>query len=324
MTAEELDRVRAAAAGLAADVALVVRRGPDAEQNGRVEGFAKDVCGLSPRLSATIAEEVDPEGASLGLALGARVPVRFRAVPEGLELGVFLSALKHLSAPPPKYLQGAPLALAAPLSAEVMTLPACAHCPAVAEALCHLAIASDRLEAHVIDLHQAPQFIDRHGLTHTPVVIVNGHAFIKARKADELAAELAAVAAGEHERFILAARLEAGEAAAVAKVCLDSGRLTPGLCGLVAAEAFQTRLGAMVALQEIARQNPELAAQAVAEVAALLKDADPRNRGDAAYLLGELGRREALPHLEGLLADPDASVVEAAREALEELKAISA
>jgi alkyl hydroperoxide reductase subunit AhpF len=290
----------------------VVGRGPDPAQNERVGAFAAALCELAPgRLSAREAE--DPEGASLALSRGGRTPVGFRVLPEGLEFAVFCAALERLGQASPAQ---AALTLPAPLSVEVMTLPACTHCAPVAEALCRLAIGSDSLTAWVIDLQQAPHYIGRHGLTHTPAVIVNGKTFARGRREGELAAELAAIARGEHERFSLALRLESGEAAAVAARCLAAGRLTPGLCTLVAAENFSARLGAIVALEEIARSSPELATQAAARLIALLKRPDPRDRGDAAYTLGRLGRPEALPHLEALLADPNPDVVDAAREAL--------
>jgi hypothetical protein len=317
VTAAELERIRSATAQLEAEVRLVVGRGKNLEQNERAASFARALRELAPRrLSMISAEAEDPEGASLGLSRGGRTPVRFRIVPEGLELEVFLGALLGLAASRehPSLLE-----LAAPLSVEVMTLPACGHCAPIATSLCRLAIASERLQTCVVDLQQAPQYVSRYGLTFTPAVIVNRKIFARKRTAGELAAELAAIAAGEHERFALAARLEAGEAAQVARGCLAEGRLAPGLCSLVAAENFQTRLGAIVALQEVARQSPELAAAAVAQVAALLKDAEPRNRGDAAFVLGELGRPEALPHLERLLADRDPEVIEGAREAMARL-----
>lgn len=320
MTPAELAQARAVLEGLEAALTLVVRPGLEAAHTARASEFAARLCDLVPeRLSWRVEEVPDPDGASLGLARGSgRVPVRFRILPEGREFAVFLGALAALGRPPHQG-QPAALDLPEPLAVEVMTLPLCSHCAPVAEALCRLAIGSGNLETCVIDLQQAPHYIGRFNLTATPTVIVNGRTFMRGRKAEELAVELAAIAAGEHEQIVLAARLESGEAALVAQECLRGQRLTPGLCPLVAAENFATRLGAIVALQEIAAASPELARQAVAELLPLLRRADPRDRGDAAYVLGELRQPEAQAHLERLLSDPDPEVVASAREALAKL-----
>lgn len=318
MSPEALARLKEAAANLAAPVTLLVRPGPEAAQTERALAFARQVRELAPgSLTLAVAEEPDPEGATLGLARpGGRVPVRFRVVPEKLELEVFAAALAAVGGPAPE----SPLTLARPLSVEVMTLPLCTHCAPVATALCRLAAGCERLATCVIDLQQAPQYIQRYSLTATPAVIVNERTFARGRSADELSSELAAIADGEHERFALALRLEAGEAAAVARECLARSALPPGLCSLVAAQNFQTRLGAIVALQEIAAASMELARQAAAQVAPLLADPDPRNRGDAAYILGCLGCPEAAPLLERLLSDPDLEVASSAAEALAALR----
>ncbi|MFH0809355.1 MAG: HEAT repeat domain-containing protein [Pseudomonadota bacterium] len=137
---------------------------------------------------------------------------------------------------------------------------------------------------------------------------------------EQLAIELAAIAGGGRDHPSLAWRLEAGEAMAVAQQCLSQGSLSPELCSLVLADSFQTRLGAMVALEEIASRSPDLAARAAAGMTHLLTDAEPRNRGDVAFMLGRLGRPEVIPQLERLLADPDPSVADAAQEAAMRLK----
>jgi len=318
----DLDRAAQVAAGLAVNLTLLVTPGPDAAQFGRVLSFARALAEAAPsRLCSAVAEAADPDGASLGLVregrAEGRVNVRFRALPEGLEFGVFLSALECLG----QAARPEPLELAAAVSVECMTLPACTHCAPVAEALCRLAARCPQLSVAVVDLQQAPQYVQRYALTNTPTLVANGRSFLHGRTQADLAAEIIALASGEHERAALALRLEAGEAAAVAEACLKEQRLPEGLCRLVLAEGFATRLGVMVALQQVAAASPTLAAQAVLQLAPLLRDPDPRNRGDAAYLLGELGCAGALPHLQPLLSDHHAEVVSAAQEAIATLMA---
>jgi len=326
----DLDRAAQVAAGLAVNLTLLVTPGPDAAQFGRVLSFAHALAEAAPsRLCSAVAEAADPDGASLGLVreglaeglaerlADGRVNIRFRALPEGLEFGVFLAALECLGQAAP----AEPLELAAAVSVECMTLPACTHCAPVAEALCRLAARCPQLSVAVVDLQQAPQYVQRYALTNTPTLVANGRTNLHGRREADLAAEIAALASGEHERAALALRLEAGEAAAVAEACLKEGRLPEGLCRLVLAEGFATRLGVMVALQQVAAASPTLAAQAVSQLAPLLRDPDPRNRGDAAYLLGELGCPEALPHLQPLLSDHHAEVVSATQDAIATLMA---
>lgn len=103
-------------------------------------------------------------------------------------------------------------------------------------------------------------------------------------------------------------------------------RADPSLYALVADllrdERFVVRLGATALVELLAEADPGAVGGAVAGLLAVLAGDDPTQRGDAAYLLGVVGRPEALPALRAAAAtDQNAEVREVAQEAVDRLTA---
>lgn len=82
---------------------------------------------------------------------------------------------------------------------------------------------------------------------------------------------------------------------------------------------IRVRLGATALVEELARENREELQAAVPGIVSLLGNDNPTIRGDAAFVLGIIGGREAKEALHVSLRDRNAGVREAVREALEEI-----
>ncbi len=93
--------------------------------------------------------------------------------------------------------------------------------------------------------------------------------------------------------------------------------LYPLLGALVADERIVVRLGASALVESLAEEDPDNTGEAAASLLPLLGDESQVIRGDAAYLLGIVGRKEALGPLRALESDPSADVREAAAEAVQ-------
>jgi HEAT repeat protein len=97
--------------------------------------------------------------------------------------------------------------------------------------------------------------------------------------------------------------------------------LYPLLAELIPDERIGVRLGTSALVESLAEEDSEGSWRAVEAILPLLAHENPVVRGDAAYLLGILGRREALAALGALEADESADVRDAVAEALERIAA---
>ena len=95
--------------------------------------------------------------------------------------------------------------------------------------------------------------------------------------------------------------------------------LYPLLAELLADELIGVRLGTSALVESLAEEDPGSRGRAVEALLPLLTHESPVVRGDAAYLLGILGRREALAGLRAIEKDENADVRDAVDEALERI-----
>lgn len=99
--------------------------------------------------------------------------------------------------------------------------------------------------------------------------------------------------------------------------------LYPLIGELMADGRIRVRLGISALVETLAREDPENIVTSIPSIAVLLKNENPTIRGDAVYLLGMVGHRDAVPFLVGALDDENSDVREFAREAIEEIEAKS-
>lgn len=92
--------------------------------------------------------------------------------------------------------------------------------------------------------------------------------------------------------------------------------LYPLLRELLGDERIAVRLGASALVESLAEEGAPHNARAAEALLPLLESSRPVLRGDAAYLLGVTGRREALPRLRLFLDDDNDDVREAVAEAV--------
>lgn len=96
--------------------------------------------------------------------------------------------------------------------------------------------------------------------------------------------------------------------------------LYPLLRELLGDEGIGVRLGTSALVESLAEAGAPHDARAAKALLPLLESSRPVLRGDAVYLLGVIGRTEALPRLRPLLDDDNEDVREAAAEAVERIE----
>jgi HEAT repeat protein len=88
---------------------------------------------------------------------------------------------------------------------------------------------------------------------------------------------------------------------------------------MIGDENIRVRMGATALVEELAKERPDQLRPAVAGLVALLRHENATIRGDAANVLGLIGDPSATDALKELGNDPNASVREIARDALQEI-----
>jgi HEAT repeat protein len=96
--------------------------------------------------------------------------------------------------------------------------------------------------------------------------------------------------------------------------------LYPLLRELLGEERIAVRLGTSALVESLAEEGAPHDARAAEALLPLLESSKPVLRGDVAYLLGVIGRREALPRLRAFLDDDNEDVRAAVAEAVERIE----
>ncbi len=89
---------------------------------------------------------------------------------------------------------------------------------------------------------------------------------------------------------------------------------------LIGDERSRVRIGTVALVETLQAENGNNIIEAIPGIAGLLKDPNPTIRGDAAYLLGIIGHKNAILFLEDAVSDQNKMVRETVREALSEIK----
>ena len=98
--------------------------------------------------------------------------------------------------------------------------------------------------------------------------------------------------------------------------------LYPLLGDLLADERSRVRIGVVALVETLQEDDKENVVKAIPYIAKLLKDPNPTIRGDAAYLLGIIGHRDALKFLNEAVFDHNELVRNTILESIEELEQI--
>jgi len=90
--------------------------------------------------------------------------------------------------------------------------------------------------------------------------------------------------------------------------------------GLMTDERLRVRIGTIALLETLKKEDAESIGKAIQPLIPLLKDENPRIRGDVAYVLGLIGDRETIPVLEQMINNEDPNVGIIVREAIEDIQ----
>jgi hypothetical protein len=282
--------------------------------------FCDELAQLAPKIRITREAGSPPQPPQILIGGG----LRYQAVPIGLELPPFIEALAALDS---ESLQNTePLnsrlkqnELPATLTAFIS--PQCTFCPQVISQLIPLPMTEAGLQLIIIDGTLFPEIAQKHRIKSVPTILLDE----QFRWTGSVPLEEIVDAISTRDPALLGATslesiLKDGQASHLAALMLDAQLIFPAFYDLLTHAKWPVRLGAMVVMEEIAQQCPEMASEAIEPLQARFEGVSDQIKGDILYLFGEIGDPKAIQCLEGAIAGEfDAEVKEAAREALEKL-----
>lgn len=280
--------------------------------------FAAELVRLAPRLSLQT-ERRDAPGALPGFQAGNGCT--FHLVPLGRELSPFLAALDPNGPQPPAGAAEKLADLRAPVTLRLYVALTCPHCPAVLQGLLGIAAASDRVRLAVIDGALFPELAEKDKIQAVPTLFLENRRWTGQVQPAEILDALAGVDPADMSPATMERMIGEGQAPKLAELMAAEGQYFPAILDVLTHETWPVRLGAMVAVETLAEEAPEVAAQMAAPLWERFEAADDTVRGDILYVLGLVGGESDLPALQRIAETADSEGVrEAAAEAAETLR----
>jgi hypothetical protein len=319
MTLQEEARVRSWNRTLSRHVSIGLRLTEDG-RSSKFEAFCDDFSRVAQKV-AVIREEGEPKeppSIQIGQAL------RYHAIPLGTELKPFLDAISGLDKEfsVPLSVQSSLQAVRVPADLSIFIAQQCPFCPLMVRQLIPLAGANEFVQLTIVDCALFPEMAQENRIQSVPTVVLDRQFWWTGTfPLEELLRAITDRDPAKLGTSSLENMLKQGDAARIAKMMLDEHRIFPTFIPLLTHEKWPVRLGAMVTLEEIVRQAPEIAAQVVDPLWERFADVEDPVKGDIMYVMGEIGNSEVTPRLETVLKGPyHHEVKEAAKEALEKIR----
>ena len=279
--------------------------------------FCDELSRLVPKvkISKVDADPQDPPQIQLGDGL------RYQAIPAGHELQPFLEALTALESDSLRLTQPLKDRLKKnklPASLTVFIAPECTFCPQMVRRLITLAMTDKKLQLTVIDGTLFPELMETSRIQAVPTVLLDDQ--FRWTGSVPLAELIDTITTRDPVSLgpaSLENMIKEGQAGHLASMILASEKLFPALYEVLTHKEWPIRLGAMVVMEEIAGQNPVLAAEALNPLWDRFHKASVQIQGDILHVFGEIGDPRSVSWLETVLSgDFDAEVKAAAKEAV--------
>lgn len=247
--------------------------------------------------------------------------IHFSALPLEKELAPFLEALSYLADPLPPladHIQDKLNLLDHPCRLMLFIALQCPHCPDMVRTLIPLAAHAKKIFLHIIDGSLFPEAARKYEVLSAPCLILNQELRWTGQASQKEILDM--VIRPDPSQLgpdTLKNILEQGDARWICQQMIQTGHIFDGFAALLLDSTWSVRLGAMVVVETLAEEAPDLAAKLGPILIQAFADQEVPVQGDILYILGEVGTRETkawilkiLPGLE----HPD--LKDAARDAL--------
>ncbi len=282
----------------------------------------KDFCAslnlLAPKIRTV--RETEDTAHIPGLQVSYRI--RYQMLPSGHHLPVFLDALSMTNGQKIPALSPDVAALldqiSLPVALTLYIAEHCPFCPSVVQSLIPVAAASPLVELTVIDAGLFEELAQNDHVQSVPTLILDEQ--FRWTGAVRVPEVLDAIIHRDPSRLqadTLMHMLADGRAGMVSDMMMNRNMIFPALLELLVHPRWSVRLGAMVAVETLAAEKPELASQLPELLWPYFDMADDRVRGDILYTIGEVDTGDSTERLRVISKENhDPEVREAAEEAL--------
>jgi len=282
--------------------------------------FCDDLAQLVPKIK--IAHEDVSAQRPPQLLIGSGL--RYQALPTGLEIGPFIEALTALDSKPLQIAESTKIRLkknSLPATLTVFIAPHCTYCPKVISHLIPLSMTEAGVQLFVIDGTLFPETAQRHRIQSVPTILLDEQfRWTGSVPIDEIIDAISTRNPALLGATSLESLIKEGQASHLAALMLDAQEIFPAFYDLLIHDNWPVRLGAMVAIEEIAAQAPRIASEIIEPLWGRFEQVSDQIKGDLLYLFGEIGDIRAIPWLKAVSAGEfDAEVIEAAKEALDKI-----
>lgn len=291
------------------------------EREEAFKRFCEDLSKAAPGIR--VRPESNPESEAPAIRVGKNIT--YHAIPLGPELPPFLEALTYSNRPDPRLDETVRRRLDridAPADLRVFIAPHCPHCPRVVGALLPLSAANDRIRVTVVDGSLFTGMAEAESIRSAPTVLLDeDFRWTGPVRVPEIVEIMGARDPAGLGVETLGNMLREGDAARVAEMMLGRGEIFPNFLETLVHEKFPTRLGAMVAMEYIADQNPALAAGVVEPLWRRYDTAADTIKGDIIHVIGETASPDTIARLKSIASNSsNEEITAAAEEALEKIR----
>lgn len=246
----------------------------------------------------------------------------FKAIPEDKLLKSFLDILsfneKNVSQKTIENLNNFNI----PVTLNVYISPFCPFCPKVVSDISQLAFTGKKIKVVIIDGALFPTLAEKDKIVSAPTIVYNEtFRWTGAVKPEDIAEVIGNTKPEELSLEALTTIIETGKASILAGLMLNAKLIFPAFYDLLTHEKWPLRLGAMVAMEEIAGEDPALAEDAVTRLWKNFSNYDDSVKGDIIYITGEVGNPADIDKIESIInGNYSEELKEAAFDAVESLK----
>ncbi len=319
MTLQEEERIRKWNSELSGDIQIRLLVTED-KRTSKFSEFCKNLMRLAPKIRITEekGEAKEPPAIQIGQT------VRYHAIPLGTELEPFLEALSVLDngfSRIPDTIRNHLEKNRLPALLKLYVSQQCPFCPVTLRQIIPLPATNEFIRLAIFDCILFSEMAQSDRIQSVPTLLLDEQfRWTGSLQLEELVEIITNRDPAKLSASSLEGMLKEGNASRVAEMMLDKEKLFPAFLDLLMHEKWPVRLGAMVAMEEIADRNPELAAQVIDPLWEGFHHVEDPVKGDIIYIFGETGNYEIAPRLETILGGQyDTEVKEAAKEALEKI-----
>jgi hypothetical protein len=295
---------------------------PGEDQRGKAfQALAAELISAGLTQGSLSDESLSAEGPFLAFSADHRQPRHFyQSLPSGKEWLPFYRLLRTLAtgevllstkavASTRNWIEQATI--------RILITADCPFCAQVVTLVNQLAAASPLLNTWIIDVERFPEWLLKYPVKSVPAIILDD-AIIKVGliTEEELADLLEKKNSREYLEWLYRNDLMEKRIHSAMERLTSHLEDVPLIVGLIKAEEFGIKLGAVALIEQISEEVPLSHPLLVDALAPLLQEASEQIIGDAAYLLGALRDPRKISILEPLLNHPNPDIREIAREGL--------